>query len=285
MLLTIASGKGGTGKTTVATNLAVCFADLGRSVDLLDCDVEEPNCHFFLRPEQTVQTPVNVAIPVVRNDVCTGCGECAEICQFNALACLPQEVMVFPELCHSCAGCWLVCPEEAIAPGERAIGEIEQGQVRGVCLIQGRLRVGEAVAPPLIRRVIAAADGADLTIIDAPPGTSCPVVAAVQPCDYAILVTEPTPFGLNDLILAVEMVRKLGRPFGVILNRADSGDRRVHDYCHEQGIRLLMEIPHDLRIAEAYSRGRLAIDVRPQLQGELAALLPQIEAAIEESGS
>jgi MinD superfamily P-loop ATPase len=280
MLLTVASGKGGTGKTTVATNLAVTAAQDGGRIQLLDCDVEEPNCHIFLHADLQEDRPVTSAIPVVDALRCNGCGACAEICQFNALAVLPNDVLVFPELCHSCTGCWRVCPEEALAPGKREIGRLQMGTARGLRFVQGRLRIGEAQATPLIRAVKQAAQPADLTILDAPPGTSCPVVKTVLGSDYVLLVTEPTPFGLHDLELAVAMVRELGRPCGVVINRSDIGDDRVRRYCVAEDIPLLLEIPHDRRLAEAYSRGELAVDALPELQAVFRTLLSRVQAGV-----
>lgn len=264
MRITIASGKGGTGKTTVATNLAVAATLDGRTVHLLDCDVEEPNCHLFVKPSNLRRESIAVNIPVVDNNACTGCGECARICEFNALACVNEQVMTFPELCHSCGGCWLVCPVQAIRQGKRSIGVLEDGTVSGFRFTQGRLRVGEALVPPLIKEVKAAQDGSELVIIDSPPGTSCPAIAAMRYSDFVVLVTEPTPFGLHDLTLAVETVRRLGLPFGVVVNRAGVGDDRVHRYCQEEHVPILLEIPDDIRVAKAYSEGVMAIDAIPE---------------------
>lgn len=265
MQITIASGKGGTGKTTVATNLAATAARDGRQVHLIDCDVEEPNCHLFVNPEITNRETVTVSVPVIDEKRCTGCGECAAICQFNALACLAHSVMTFPELCHSCGGCWLICPEQAISQGAREIGVLEQGRASGFDLTQGILNIGEAQVPPLINQVKAKGNGSGLTIIDAPPGTSCPAIAAIRGSDFVILVTEPTPFGLHDLTLAVETVRVLGIPFGVVINSDGIGDDRVHRYCQDEEIPLLCSIPHDRHIAEAYAAGILAVDAVPEI--------------------
>ena len=277
MKIAIASGKGGTGKTTVATNLAFVAAGAGRSVHLLDCDVEEPNCHIFVKPAFERAEPVCVPVPKVDEARCTGCGECAAACQFKAIACLNKKVITFPEMCHGCGACWIVCPEEAISQDQREVGVLEEGTALGFRFTQGRLRVGEAMSPPLIRKVKAAANEAQLTIIDAPPGTSCPVVMAIKGSDFVCLVTEPTPFGLNDLMLAVAVVRELKLPMGIVINRADIGDGRVREYCRSKRIPLLAEIPDDRRVAEAYSRGRMVCEAVPEMKAVFESLLSAIE--------
>ena len=224
MIISIASGKGGTGKTTVATNLALA---LGQGVELLDCDVEEPNAHLFLKPEMERDEIMSTPIPRVDMDACSLCRKCSEICRFSAIAVAGSRVLVFPELCHSCGGCLVVCPEGAISEVGRELGTISVGRRNGIGFINGRLRVGEAMSPPLIKRVRALRDPERITLIDAPPGTSCPVIAAMQGADFIILVTEPTPVGLHDLQLAVEAVRLLAIPSGLVINRADIGDDEV----------------------------------------------------------
>ncbi|KJS02407.1 MAG: (4Fe-4S)-binding protein [Desulfobulbaceae bacterium BRH_c16a] len=261
MIISIASGKGGTGKTTVATNLAL---SLGDGVRLLDCDVEEPNCHLFLHPVMTDVQDVTTCIPVIRQEACNGCKKCAEICRFRALTVVAGKVLVFPELCHSCGGCIEVCPEKAIDEGYRVLGVMESGKCGELGFAHGRLRVGEAMAPPLIRKVRASRNGEKTIIIDAPPGTSCPVIAAMRGTDFVLLVTEPTPFGLHDLRLAVEAVKLLGIPCGLVINRADMGDDGVREYAEREGIPVLLEIPYDRKIAEAYSRGSLIVEVMPE---------------------
>jgi len=273
MKISVASGKGGTGKTTIATNLAAVLAEQGHRVTYLDCDVEEPNGHIFLKPDITEIRPVDTLIPRVNYDQCTFCGECAEICQYNALAVLGRQVLIFPELCHSCGGCSLLCPENAIEEIPRRIGEVGLGTGREMTFIDGKLNVGEAQAPPVTKAVKkAAADNDSLFIIDAPPGTSCPVIEAVRGSDFVLLVTEPTPFGINDLKLAVEMLRIMKLPFAVVVNRSDIGDDRVDDYCRDENIDIVLKIPNDRNIAETCSGGRMIIDDNRQYKDGLLNL-------------
>ncbi len=262
MIVAIASGKGGTGKTTVAVNLAVA---LDKPVQLLDCDVEEPNVDLFLKASITEREEVLAEVPRIDLARCTYCGQCQEICQFNALAVLPETkiVLTFPELCHSCGGCFAVCPEDAVLPDQRLLGHLEIGQRGNVRLIQGKLRVGEAMSPPLIRRVRQASSPNGMVIIDAPPGTSCPVIASLRGADYVCLVTEPTPFGLNDLELAVGAVRKLKIPMGIVINRADVGDGRILEYARRESIPVLLEIPFERSTAETYARGEILVEAQP----------------------
>jgi len=272
MIVAVASGKGGTGKTTVAANLARVSG-----AALLDCDVEEPNAHLFLKGDP-LGAPEVVSIPVPEVDEarCDGFGECARFCAFKALAVLGQRVLVFPELCHGCGGCERVCPKGAIREVPRRIGAVEAFRADGVTLIQGRLDVGVAMAPPLIRAVKARTPAQGDAILDAPPGTSCPVVATLREADYVVLVTESTPFGLHDLKLAVAVVRELRIPFGVVINRADCGDGRTRDFCREAWIPVLAEIPDDRRVAEAYARGELAADALPEYRDVFAQLWNRI---------
>ena len=275
MLISIASGKGGTGKTTVATNLAL---SLGSTVQLLDCDVEEPNAHLFINPvfdkTETVTTPV----PEVNLDKCTFCGKCGEICQFKAIAVVGETVLAFEELCHSCGGCMAVCPENAITEKGRKLGVIEKGQRNGIEFIHGKLRVGEAMSPPLIKKVLSYTDPAKLTIVDAPPGTSCPVIESMKTANFVLLVTEPTPFGLYDLKLAVGAVKILDIPCGLVINRSDLGDDKVKEYADRENLPILMEIPFDRRIAEAYSRGDMIVEVIPGWREKFLELCEKIMA-------
>ncbi|MDD2777941.1 MAG: ATP-binding protein [Methanocellales archaeon] len=251
MIISIASGKGGTGKTTIATNLALSL----ENVQLLDCDVEEPNAHIFLKPEIKIQTPVCIPVPRVDETKCDYCGKCAEFCEFNAFAVFNKQIMIFPELCHGCGGCLLVCPKNAMVENYKEVGVVKKGVARDIEFVYGELKLGEPMAVPVIRKVKEEIDENKTVIIDASPGTSCPVIAAVHGSDYCILVTEPTPFGLHDLGLAVETLRKMKIPFGVVINCDGIGDQKVQEYCKKEGIPLLLKIPMDRRIAELYSRG------------------------------
>ena len=281
MIISVASGKGGTGKTTIAVNMAVA---MGRGVQILDCDVEAPNVHLFLHPSITETTPVSVPVPEIDEAKCTYCKKCAEICRFKAIIVVGQTVLTFPEMCHGCGGCMAVCPESAVREGARNIGEVETGTAREVDFVHGRMRVGEAMSPPLIREVRARRDPDRITIIDAPPGTSCPAVAAMKRADFVLMVTEPTPFGLHDLKLAVGAARVLDIPCGLVINRSDIGDRRVWEYAAEENIPVLMEIPFDRRIAQAYSRGILMVDEMPEWKDRFRALYHSIAACVEQGG-
>ena len=263
MIISVASGKGGTGKTLVATNLALSLQN-ETEVQFLDCDVEEPDAHIFLKPAIERRETVSIPIPQVNEDRCTYCGKCAEVCAYNAVAVLKNRVLVFPELCHGCGACSYLCPEDAISEVAREIGIVEMGCSKQMEFIHGRLAVGEAMAPPIIRRVKEHSDPEKTVIIDVPPGTSCPVVEAVKGSDYCLLVTEPTPFGLNDLTLAVETIKKLDIPCGVVVNRGGIGDSKVEEYCLREGLPVLLQIPLDTQIARLYSRGIPLVEGIPQ---------------------
>ena len=276
MRIAVASGKGGTGKTTLATNLAWVAAQNGQTIAYVDCDVEEPNGHLFLRPEISEERPIGKTIPCVDLAKCIFCDKCEEICQFNAIACFAKEVLIFPELCHACGGCQLVCPTAAISEKLRDTGKLQVGRADRVRFVHGVLNVGEPLSPPLVSAVKSAVPKSDLEIIDAPPGTSCPVIESIRGSDYVILVTEPTPFGLNDLTLAVEMVKALKLPFGVVINRAGVGVDNVLAYCQENRIEILAEIPDDRKIAEAYSSGNLICESLPEYRPLFESLLARI---------
>jgi len=258
MIIAIASGKGGTGKTTLSVALSSYISSKGVPVNLFDCDVDEPNVNLFIQADISVKETVYVPVPRVYKESCNGCGECEKICMFNAIVLIKGEPLVFPDLCHSCGGCMLVCPEKAIAETDKEIGTTEEGYIDNIQYVGGILRVREAITPPLIKAVKKHIMPDSINIIDAPPGTSCPVIESVQGCNYLVLVTEPTPFGLNDLVLAVNMARELGIPFGIVINRADIGDDRVVKYCNDEHIHIISQIPDSREIAERYSRGEFA---------------------------
>jgi MinD superfamily P-loop ATPase len=275
MIISIASGKGGTGKTTIATNLAV---SVDTPVQILDCDVEEPNVHLFLRPQMEKTRIITTPVPEVDMEKCTLCGKCGEICQFRAIVLIGETVLPFVEMCHSCGGCMEVCPEKAITETTRELGFVQSGRRNGVEFVHGKLRVGEAMSPPLIKAVRAYARPELLTIIDAPPGTSCPVISAMKGVDFVLLVTEPTPFGLHDLKLAVGAVRILDIPCGLVINRSDMGDEGVLNYAKAENIPVLMEIPFDRKIAEAYSRGDMIVTAMPEMKEKFVRLYHDIAA-------
>ena len=276
MKIAIASGKGGTGKTTIATNLAVSLSNSGQQVQYLDCDAEEPNGHIFLKPEIESSEDVTVGVPEVDMDKCTGCGKCGQLCQYSAIVCLKDKPLVFEELCHSCGGCMAICPEEAIAEIQRKIGIAEFGKSNGIYFGHGKLNIGAIQTPALIKYVKQKSLKDGLTILDVPPGTSCPVIEAIKGSDFVLLVTEPTPFGLNDLELAVGMVRALKLPFAVAINRSDIGDDAVVKYCQKEGVEVQLEIPNDRKVAEAYSRGIMMVDAMPEYKDKFLNLFEQI---------
>jgi MinD superfamily P-loop ATPase len=276
LILAVASGKGGTGKTSVAVNLALSLG----SAQVLDCDVEEPNAHILLRPEVHGESPVELLVPRIQEDRCDHCGECSRFCQFNALFVVGETAMVFPELCHSCGGCSLVCPREAIVEEPREIGRILRGSAGDIDLVYGEINVGEPLSVPVIAAVKREMRVEGTIILDAPPGSACPVVETVHGADYCIMVTEPTPFGLHDLQVAVEVVKGLGIPTGVVVNFSGIGDRGVYEFCEGEGIPVLMEIPFDRRIAELYSRGIPFVEEMPEWRQRFQELAEKIEEAV-----
>jgi MinD superfamily P-loop ATPase len=283
MIIAVASGKGGTGKTTVATSLALSIAD--KAPLFLDCDVEEPNAALFLTPKLDQRQEVGVLTPKIDLDKCTYCGRCAEVCVWHAIAVVGRQVLPFPQLCHGCGSCTLNCPEEAIREVLHVMGKLESGWAGGVEFAQGTLDVGQAMAVPIIRQLkkrhlpVLGKQGQHerVAIFDAPPGTSCPVVETVRGADFVLLVTEPTPFGLHDLRLAVQVARnELGLPVGVVVNRDGVGDAGVDEYCAAEGLPILMRIPHDRRIAEAISKARALVEAMPEYRPGFIELYQRI---------
>jgi MinD superfamily P-loop ATPase len=292
--IAVASGKGGTGKTTVATSLALSLAmgESGQPVPpppaFLDCDVESPNAHLFLAPIFERRQDVAIQIPRVDAAKCTACGKCAEVCQYHAIAVLGKKTLVFSQLCHGCGSCTLVCPEGAISEEPHAIGMLEAGTgARGIQFARGVLDVGEPMASPAIRQLKQWAipvDGAEgsAVILDAPPGTSCPVVEAVRGADYLLLVTEPTPFGLHDLRLAAEVAAELGIPTGVIINRDGIGDAGVEAFCTAAGLPILLRIPFERAIAEGIAQGRTLVDIHPGYAARFRAVVQQVTESVRQ---
>lgn len=285
MQLAVASGKGGTGKTTVATSLAARLARRGPAVAYVDCDVEAPNGHLFLQPAVTREEPVGRLVPRVDEERCGHCGACARICRFHAIVSLPERTLVYEELCHSCGGCTLVCPTGAITQVSHPMGTIQTGLAGPVHFVSGTLDVGEANSPPLIRAAKRAAPAADWVILDAPPGTACPMIETVRDCDYVLLVTEPTPFGLHDLRLAIEVARTLHLPCGVVVNRAQPGIDDATELCARLHAPIVGEIPDAIAIAQAYSQGRLVIDAVPNLEPVFDRLIDRLLAAVPKAGT
>ncbi|MFC1944537.1 ATP-binding protein [Chloroflexota bacterium] len=284
MIIAVASGKGGTGKTMIAVSLALSIKDSHR-VMLLDCDVEEPNDHLFLKPEIEGSEPVRIYVPEVTEDKCNYCGKCVQVCAYHAIAVLGNHVLTFPQLCHGCGACSYLCPEKAITEVPRETGVVQWGHADGVSCVYGTLNVGEAMAPPVIRKVKERANGDGVVIVDVPPGTSCPVVEAVRGSDFCLLVTEPTPFGLNDLVLAVETAREINIPCGVVLNRAGIGDAKVEEYCRKENIPVLLTIPLDMEIARLYSRGTALVEGLPHWKDSFCKLFNSIREIVDERGS
>jgi len=281
MIITIASGKGGTGKTMVATSLALSLAELMPEQPplFLDCDVEAPNAHLFLHPTWTEQKDVALLIPSVDEAKCTHCGKCAEICQYHAIAVLGQKTLVFPQLCHGCGSCTALCPEKAITEIPDRMGVIERGPAAaGISFARGVLDVGEPMAVPVIRQLEKwMQPGPGQTVLrDAPPGTSCPVVTAVRGSDYLLLVTEPTPFGLHDLRLAVQVAAELGIPAGVIVNRENGPYMALDEFCAGQRLPVLLRIPFERAIAEGVAQGKTLVDIHPEYGDRFRQMFVQI---------
>ena len=279
MIISVASGKGGTGKTLVATSLALSLQNR-KPVQFLDCDVEEPDAHIFLKPSLNHKQVVSIPIPQLDEKKCTYCGKCAEVCAYNAVAVIGERVLIFPELCHGCGACSYLCPEGALSEIGKEMGILETGQSKGIEFIHGKLTVGEAMAGPVIKEVKKHINQESLAIIDVSPGTSCPVVEAVRGSHFCLLVTEPTPFGLNDLTLAVDMLNKLDIPCGVVINRDGTEDSKVGEYCYKEGIPVLLRIPLNIEIAQLYSKGITLVEGLPQWREAFIKLYNDIEQIV-----
>jgi MinD superfamily P-loop ATPase len=285
MIVSVASGKGGTGKTTITASLASIWE---APLTVVDLDVEEPNLQFFVQPEIQGSEPVHIEVPAVDESKCTACGECSDLCQFKAITVMAGTVLTFPEMCHGCGGCMAVCPEGAIEAGERELGVMEWGRAGEASYLMGRLRVGEAMSPPLMRVVKKrlfrdlGENGGD-AIIDSPPGVSCPAVCAVMDSDFVVLVTEPTPFGFHDFKLAWEAFSGFGKPMGVVINRADLGNDEVENFCREKNLPILARVPFDRKIAEAYSRGELIAGIDGRVRQALTDLREGIRRGVKEA--
>jgi MinD superfamily P-loop ATPase len=272
MIVTVASGKGGTGKTSVAVNMALSVGN----VQLLDCDVEEPNAYLFLNVDSQRTEPICTSIPLINHELCTYCGKCSSACQYNALFVASENLLVFPELCHGCGGCALVCPKSAITWEKHRIGAVKFGSADDLTLVYGELEVGKPLAVPIIKAVKSHIAEGKNVIIDSPPGTSCSFVETVRGSDFCVLVTEPTPFGLHDLKIAVQVLKKIAVPFGVVVNRAGIGDNKVYEYCRTENINVLLEIPYQRRIAELYSKGIPFSLEMPEWKEQFQALYGEI---------
>ena len=276
MILSIASGKGGTGKTTVSVNLAL---SLGQ-VQLIDCDVEEPNDNIFIKADIEGSQDVSVEIPQIDPERCLNCGACANFCNFNAIVDLPSGIKIFPSLCHSCGGCKLVCQNDAISWKDKKIGYIRRGKKDDILFYDGFLDVGESRPTPIIKS-LKYQIGTDIdTILDCPPGTSCSFLETVNGSDFCILVTEQTPFGFNGLKIAVEALKKMDIPFGVVINRDGIGDDEIEIFCKKETIPILLKIPYNKDIAKLYSKGESFIDCFPEISRQLVYTFYSIKSMI-----
>jgi MinD superfamily P-loop ATPase len=275
MIISVASGKGGTGKTTISVNLALSLDN----IQLLDCDVEEPDCNIYLGFNLEKLEDVFLPIPEINKEKCIFCGKCSEFCQQNAIAIFPEDALVFTDLCTGCGGCTLVCPENAITEKKKLVGVLEHAPSE-IEFIRGVLKIGEAMATPVVKALKEKIDSTKTVILDSPPGNGCPVVETVSDSDFCILVTEPTPFGIHDLKLAVELTQVLQVPCGVVINRAGIGDNAVEKYCQKENIPILMEIPHSREIAELSSNGVPFAQKMPSWKPRFQALFHKIEEIV-----
>lgn len=278
MTISVASGKGGTGKTTVAASLA---SVINESI-YIDCDVEEPNGHLMLQPKFTSEESVNKLMPEIDYEKCNFCGRCIEVCEFNALINLKFEILLFEEMCHSCGACEYFCPKDAIIEIPKEFGKLRSGITEsGIKFYDGLLNIGEATAVPLIKKVKEKIDNESINIIDSPPGSSCSLVETVKDSDFCLLVTESTPFGLNDLKLAVDVVKTINVPFGIVINKYDETFDEMENYLTENQIEVMLRIPFDRKIAEAYSNGILPVNKSDKIRSEFIELIDTIKKKIQ----
>jgi len=282
LIINILSGKGGTGKTTVSTNLAFLLRNEGLNVQLLDADVEEPNTHIFFDIDFYEERSVDLLLPVVDKEKCTLCGECGKVCQFGAIVVFPTTVMVFDYLCHGCGACTMVCPEKAITEKPKSIGKISYGMTKeGIAYGMGLLNIGEPSGVRIIRELKKGMrKDVDVTIIDSPPGTSCPVVESLRKSDFAVLVTESTPFGLHDLKMALNVVEEMGIKHGVVINRYDPAFKDMEVFLNSKNIPILMKIPFDRKIAEHYSKGKIFSAYIPEWKEKFLEMYERIKGLI-----
>ncbi|MEA3558909.1 MAG: ATP-binding protein [Candidatus Thermoplasmatota archaeon] len=276
MKITVASGKGGTGKTTIAVNLALSI----ENSMLIDCDVEGPNSHIFFKEPMVKLKDVSIPAPKFDLDTCTMCGKCAEFCQYNAISIIGEKLLFFDELCHGCGGCKIICPVDAITEVEHNVGIIEKGGTEDMPVYHGLLNISEPFGVPIINELKQFADDKKTTIFDSPPGTACPAVETMRDVDFCILVTEPTPFGLHDLTLTVDVIREIGTPFGVVVNRDGIGDDRVDRYCEKEGIPLLARIQNDMEVAKLYSRGVPMVTGLPKYRDVFTSIFEKIKEMV-----
>lgn len=285
MIIAVASGKGGTGKTTIAASLVEVLHEEQQGAMLLDADVEAPNAHLTLAPEFQEEQPVHLRIPLIEEETCTGCGLCSEVCAFNALVQLGGTPMLFPDLCHGCGSCVLICPEGAIEEQAYRLGKLEGGMTaEGIRFGRGMMDIGRPMAVPIIAELKEwmLGPGGPGVVIDAPPGSSCPVVESLRGADFVLLVTEPTPFGLHDLQAAYRVTQEVGLPAGVIINRDGIGDQRVEEFCREVGLPVMLRIPFSREIGEGLAQGRSLLEVLPEYRDHFRDLIRTIEAGVKD---